>query len=265
MVQFNMNESTLGLYFSGTGNTRHCVTEFVHCLGKNSVTISIESSDVASMFSKHNFIVFGYPIYFRNTPKIVKDFIKDNKDNFKGKKVFIICTMGLFSGDGAGCGARIFKKCGAKIVGGLHLKMPDCIGDVKLLKKSVEGNRELIEQANKKIYDAVQKLQNGKPTKNGLKFFQHIGGLFGQRLWFYRKTTSYKNKPIINNEKCIGCGVCAKTCPLGNLEIKDGKATSKGKCTLCYRCFSNCPTQALTILGKQVHEQCYFEKYQNEA
>ena len=29
--------------------------------------------------------------------------------------------------------ARLFKKYGAKILGGLHIKMPDCIGDVKLL------------------------------------------------------------------------------------------------------------------------------------
>jgi hypothetical protein len=52
--------------------------------------------------------------------------------------------MGLFSGDGTGCSARLLKKYGAKIVGGLHIKMPDCIGDVKLLKKTLDANKNII-------------------------------------------------------------------------------------------------------------------------
>ena len=59
--------------------------------------------------------------------------------------------MGLFSGDGAGCSARLFKKYGANIIGGLHLKMPNCIGDVKALKKSLEENKLVVKKANIKI------------------------------------------------------------------------------------------------------------------
>jgi len=42
-----------------------------------------------------------------------------------GKNIFIIVAMGLFSGDGTGCTARLFRKYGADVIGGLHLKMPD--------------------------------------------------------------------------------------------------------------------------------------------
>ena len=38
-----------------------------------------------------------------------------------------------------------------------------------------------------------------------------------------------------------------------------------GKCTMCYRCFSNCPKQAITIIGKQVYEQSKFEKYESSV
>ena len=171
--------------------------------------------------------------------------------------------MGLFSGDGAGCSARIFKKCGAKIVGGLHLKMPDCIGDEKALKRTLEENKKIIEQANIKIHSSALSLKEGKPTKEGLSIFYHIAGLFGQRLWFYGKTAVYqKDKPFIDSQKCISCGHCTELCPLHNIGIVEGKTVAKGKCTMCYRCFSNCPVQALTILGKCVYEQCRFENYQ---
>ena len=69
---------------------------------------------------------------------------------WQGKKVFVMATMGLFSGDGAGILARLLHKYGAEIIGGLHLKMPDSIADEKALKRSLEKNRELVEQAQKK-------------------------------------------------------------------------------------------------------------------
>jgi hypothetical protein len=86
-------------------------------------------------------IVFGYPTQFSNLPFMVRDFIVKNSSIWKGKKVFCINTLGLFSGDGTGCAARILKKYGAQILGGLQIKMPDSVCDSKLLKKSIEKNR----------------------------------------------------------------------------------------------------------------------------
>jgi len=121
-----------GLYFSGTGNTKYCVEQFLNCFGNNNLAVSIEAKNINDAFAEDNMIVFAYPIYFSNTPKIVHDFIVEHRNNFAGKNIFIIATMGLFSGDGTGCSARLFKKYGAKVIGGLHIKMPDCIEDVKL-------------------------------------------------------------------------------------------------------------------------------------
>ena len=252
----------VGVYFSGTGNTRNCVMEFIKHLDENGAAIAMEASDIHKSIAENDFIVFGYPIYFSNIPKFVRDFILENKSCFRNKKIFIICTMGLFSGDGAGCSARIFNRCGANVIGGLHLKMPDCIGDEKILKKSLEDNRRIIKQANKKIHLSAQRFKEGRPTQDGLSAFRRVAGLFGQRLWFYGKTATYKNKPNINRQKCVGCGRCAELCPLSNIVIADGKAVAKGKCTMCYRCFSHCPEKALTILGHRVYEQCRFENYQ---
>ena len=108
---------------------------------------------------------------------------------------------------------------------------------------------------------AVAKTKQGNPPKEGLTLRHHMAGLFGQRLWFYSKTATYKKKPDVNQQKCIGCGRCAALCPMKNIDMENKKAASHNRCTLCYRCFGHCPTQALTILGKQVYEQHLFEKY----
>ena len=252
----------IGIYFSGTGNSKHCVETFVKQYDERSIAISIEDPEVLTAISNHDLIVLGYPVYFSNVPKIMQDFIIQNGSSFAKKKVFIVATMGLWSGDGAGCAARLLQKCGSEIIGGLHLKMPDSIGDEKVLKKTPEENKALILQAERKIAVSVKRLKQGKPTKQGLGFHHHIAGLLGQRLWFHTKTNSYKNKPVIHKEKCIGCGICMKLCPMKNIIVENGKAISHNRCTLCYRCFSHCQAKALTILGKKVYVQYLFEKCQ---
>ncbi|WMI81664.1 4Fe-4S binding protein [Anaerotignum sp. MB30-C6] len=52
----------------------------------------------------------------------------------------------------------------------------------------------------------------------------------------------YSDKLKINKDKCSGCGICTKLCPMESLSIQE----------MCYRCISNCPKEAITLLGKEV-------------
>lgn len=251
----------IGIYFSGTGNTRYCVEKFIQEYDSSAETFPMEEENAVQKISEHNEIIMGYPVQFSNIPKIVKDFITDNASAWNGKKIFIIATMGLFSGDGAGILARLLTGYGAMITGGLHLQMPDSIGDEKALKKSLSQNRELVCKAEQKITQAVRELKNGQPPQNGLRWYHHLAGLFGQRLYFYHKTRNYSNKLKIDKNKCIGCGKCVSVCPMKNIALKEKQAVPDNRCTMCYRCINLCPTQAITLLGRRVYEQCYIEKY----
>lgn len=252
----------VGIYFSGTGNTKFCTEKFLAYYESNARAFSIEDEKAAEVIKQNEEILFAYPVYFSNMPKIVHDFIDGNRSAFSGKKIFVIATMGLFSGDGAGCSARLFRKYGGRIIGGLHLKMPDCIGDEKALKRTREQNHLLVAAAEDKIKKAAEDLKHGNPMrKEGLGFWSHMAGLFGQRLWFFHKTKKYFGKLSIEEGKCIGCGKCAELCPMNNIVLQLGKAHQRGKCTMCYRCVNHCPKQAITLLGKKLYEQCTIEKY----
>lgn len=250
-----------GIYFSGTGNTKFCISRFLSAIEGEHRLLSIEDSAAVSEISGAEEILFAYPVYYSSLPKIVSDFIKNNHTLWRGKRIFIIATMGAFSGDGAGVSARLFRKYGAEITGGLHIKMPDCIGDVKALKKSPDENRRIIASAEEKIDRAAKNYSDGKPPQEGLNIFYHLAGLFGQRLYFSGKTKHYTQNPKISDEKCVGCGNCEKLCPMRNIHIADGKAVPGDKCTMCYRCFSLCPQKAITIIGKEVIVQYNFNDY----
>ena len=254
----------LGIYLSGTGNSKHCVERFIRLLDDKAKALPIETENVTDAISNDDFIVVGYPTQFSNAPLMVRDFIREHGDLWSGKKVFCINTMGAFSGDGTGCTARLFKKYGADVLGGLQIKMPDSVCDSKLLKKSFETNRKIIEQADEKIENWVEKIKEGVYPREGLSFFSHIAGLMGQRLWYIKKTARYSDKLKISDD-CIKCGACQKQCPMNNL-VQEGQNKPKqlGKCTMCYRCVSHCPAQAITLLGKNVVEQTTYEKFASD-
>lgn len=250
-----------GLYFSGTGNTRYAAECFCREYDADAKLYSIEDCSSSEAAKNADMIVFAYPVQFSTVPKIVRDYVTDNKEIWKGKKVFVIATMGLFSGDGAGNLGRLLHGCGAEVLGGLHLKMPDSIGDEKALKRPLEKNRELVKEAELKIKESVRRFKEGHPTQEGMGIWYHLAGIFGQRLYFGHKTREYSSGLKINSDRCIGCGMCEKLCPMNNISIMDKKAVSGSSCTMCYRCINKCPKQAITLLGKEVVEQCGIEKY----
>lgn len=251
----------VGIYFSGTGNTKYCVETFVKECDDAALAFSIEEENIAQIISDQKEIVFGYPVQFSNLPKMLKDFVVSNSDIWRDKKVFIIATMGLFSGDGSGMLARLLENYGAIIEGGLHLKMPDSISDEKALKRSLQDNQTLVKRAALKVKSAAHDLKSGNPPQEGIGLWYHLAGLFGQRLYFRNKTKTYTDKLKIDKNKCTGCRKCVNLCPMKNIRFEEQKAVSGNRCTMCYRCINKCPAQAITLLGKRVIEQCYLEKY----
>ncbi|MBP3325052.1 MAG: 4Fe-4S dicluster domain-containing protein [Coprococcus sp.] len=251
----------VGIYFSGTGNSRYAVELFCSEYDKDAKVFSIENDNVTRAVKEDDLLVFAYPVQYSTVPKILRDFINDNNELWKKKRIFIIATMGLFSGDGAGLLGRILQRKGAEILGGLHLKMPDSIGDEKALKRPLEKNRELVKKSEDKIKKTVQLLKSGKPPQEGIGILYRMAGFFGQRLYFGHKTKNYSDKLQVDKDKCIGCGKCEKLCPMNNIKIIDKKVVQNNRCTMCYRCINNCPKQALTLLGKAVVEQSVIEKY----
>lgn len=252
----------LGIYFSGTGNTKHCIETLVSLIDKSAECLPLEDKDITEKIQNNDVIYLGYPTQFSNMPYIVKVFIQNNQALWAGKKVFCVSTMGAFSGDGAGCSARLLKKYGAIILGGLHIRMPDSVCDSKLLKNSLEENRAIIHSADEKIAAVSDSIISGKYPHEGITFAAHICGLFGQRLWFYGKTMGFSEKLRIS-DACIGCGKCVAVCPMHNIVLNGNRAIPGKQCTMCYRCISLCPKKAITLLGKEVTEQCRFEKYQD--
>lgn len=84
-----------------------------------------------------------------------------------------------------------------------------------------------------------------QPDTDSGKFLKKLPDLFGGRLAKF-----FETKPTVNGKKCVGCGVCAKSCPRHTIEIVKVKGKKMAKinrenCIKCYCCGELCPIGAV--------------------
>lgn len=64
------------------------------------------------------------------------------------------------------------------------------------------------------------------------------------------------NPIYVNEEKCIGCGLCASDCPSSYLHVEGGKArVNSVGCLECGHCYAICPQGAIEMTRYDIKEE----------
>ncbi|MBC2581117.1 4Fe-4S dicluster domain-containing protein [Clostridium sp. DJ247] len=93
-------------------------------------------------------------------------------------------------------------------------------------------------------------------------YCRHCKDAFCEKLCPTKAISRENHVVMLNNDKCIGCGICKQACPYGVITMgtyNDGLKTKKfaNKCDLCAdrqmndeepSCYAACPTKALKLV-----------------
>jgi len=266
-------------YFTGTGNSLVVARDIVE--KTNGTLISVPSvMDKGDIRTDADMIGIAFPVYYASLggsgiPLIIERFVRKLKD-LSSKYLFAVCTHSGIPGDTIENLGRIIKSQGGELsVGfGVQMSIPYSAGDkikhalfhrelkVDSLAEN-EKRQELFASWTRKlniIQGYIDAREKGKmETRSTVTKAILAPMLVLQKqatLSRYRKLSNSSNQsldeliPLADrsfclDERCGGCGICARICPVGNIKMIDNKPVWQHHCETCYACFQWCPKEAI--------------------
>lgn len=115
--------------------------------------------------------------------------------------------------------------------------MEQGVGTFAEIEVLTEEGRMTPEEVGKKYGNKKFNVQRSKEFRGALKPVRFLKPFL-------------EKKPVVKREKCVGCGICVRACPVEGkaIEVSGGKAEyDYSKCIKCYCCQEMCPEKAITV------------------
>ncbi len=237
------------LWYSGCGNSRYVADQLSAGLGDSNMVFIPEAArnDTPLQFREGEILGIVFPVYSWSVPRLVSDFLRRARLTDRPSYIFAACTCGDQTGLTYEHLCKDLRKQGLQLDAFFSFQMPETyinlpgfsLDTPENAKRKIDGTRESLRDVigliKQRVHGNYDKLRGSKTflKSNILK------PLFYGLLITDRKFTV--------SDQCIGCGICAKNCPLQNITIENDRPHWNGHCTNCMSCYHRCPKNAINF------------------
>jgi len=246
---------TVIYYFSGTGNSLQVARDLADQLGETKIVPMADMLGKKEISEKKTRVGLVFPTYCWGMPRIVVEFVSRLRLG-SDSPVFSFITCGGSIGATNRQLDRQLRELGMSLYCGFGVRMP---GNYTPMYggPTPEKMKKSLGRARSKVRDAVKVIR-----KNEVVPFDG-GDLFGRVLakLMYRmflKRLEKADRKFFADERCTGCGICAKVCPVANIKVpKKGTPEWLGNCEQCMACLQWCPEEAIQYGKKTAARRRY--------
>lgn len=262
------------VYFSGTGNSLAVAREIAERL---SGTLHA----VPALMNQEHIVPQGdvlglvFPVYNKGLPLIIKRCV-DKMTGLENRYLFAVCTYGDTIGMAIPHLAKRIQERGGRLAAGFGVHMPynyltpalklkGFFSAFTLREIPVEKLQALLAAAPQRIEEIVAYVRAGKSgdfeitsdfmTRLADRF--NLNETLGKSTWLkiagvnepttlsFLESRQLMDRAFHADEHCIGCGTCARICPVNNIHMVDGKPQWQQHCEQCFACLQWCPEAAI--------------------
>jgi ferredoxin len=278
------------IYFSGTGNTDYVARYLAHKIECESIEIEQRSIEwqPAEAVTGFDLLVVGFPVYAADSPEFVQAYLRHLPPG-DGRGAFVFCTKGAYAGSAVRRNLRRLAGRGYVPLGGGSVLMPGTDGlsmvgkDSWMARKALEKDYDHLEDADRlaeELSASLRDLLDGRSVEALRKPLPRrpIGALSdGAWAAVYRASEGYCRARLYADQRCEGCSLCARVCPVDNVKLPDSRPRVSpvdnaelpdsrarvcpvdnvklpdsrphfaDRCVLCLRCLHACPQEAIQI------------------
>jgi formate hydrogenlyase subunit 6/NADH:ubiquinone oxidoreductase subunit I/flavodoxin len=267
-------------YFSGTGNSLAVARDIAQGLHGKLLPMTLSAGERTLSDDTVGVVFPAYMAHLYGLPLIVERFI-EGIENIESKYIFAVCTCGGLENFNALPAlkslARLVRRVGGKVSCSFSIRLPMNTLDYSHIPVPVDQDRgRMFGACEMKVPEicrsVARKVRRREPLKTVLNWFMTPLYLVLRKVYYgelrknareptnstlgFRELVPLTDRSISADENCRSCSTCASVCPVGNIEMRDGRPAWLHHCEMCLACAEWCPNGAIHH-GSRAHGKHY--------